>query len=67
MIHIVGEYARKMMEDYQAALQFVDDYFRLEYSSFLRKYFKGSRGDEIKRNLSPEKFSKLLESYLQLN
>ncbi|HHU73642.1 MAG TPA: RecQ family ATP-dependent DNA helicase [Clostridiales bacterium] len=59
MIHIVGEYARKMMEDYQAALQFVDDYFRLEYSSFLRKYFKGSRGDEIKRNLSPEKFSKL--------
>lgn len=59
MIHIVGEYARKMMEDYQAALKFVDDYFRLEYSSFLRKYFKGTRDDEIQRNLTPEKFKKL--------
>ncbi len=41
MIHIVGEYAKKMMDDYKAALRFVDDYFCLEYSSFLRKYFKG--------------------------
>lgn len=59
MIHIVGEYAKKMMEDYQAALKFVDDYFQLEYSSFLHKYFKGERGDEIGRNLSPEKFRQL--------
>lgn len=59
MIHIVGEYAMKMMEDYQAALQFVDDYFQLEYSSFLRKYFKGERNGEIGRNLSPEKFKQL--------
>lgn len=59
MIHIVGEYANKMMKDYQSALQFVDDYFQLEYSSFIRKYFKGSRDDEIQRNLTPEKFRKL--------
>lgn len=59
MIHIVGEYAKKMLEDYQEALQFVDDYFQLEYSSFLRKYFKGTRTDEIARNLSPEKFRSL--------
>lgn len=58
-IHIVGEYARKMMEDYQAALQFVDDYFKLNYSSFLNKYFKGSRQDEIRRSITPEKFKKL--------
>ena len=59
MIHIVGEYAKKMMENYEAALQFVDDYFQMEYSSFLRKYFRGERMDEIGRNLSPEKFRKL--------
>jgi ATP-dependent DNA helicase RecQ len=25
-IHIVGEYAKKMLEDYAGAVQFVDDY-----------------------------------------
>ena len=59
MIHIVGEYAKKMMEDYKSALLFVEDYFHLEYSSFIRKYFKGSKDDEIQRNLTPEKFKKL--------
>ncbi|WP_265446207.1 RecQ family ATP-dependent DNA helicase [Acetivibrio straminisolvens] len=58
-IHIVGEYARKMVSDYKDALQFVDDYFSLNYSSFLNKYFKGSRQDEIKRNITPAKFRQL--------
>lgn len=58
-IHIVGEYAKKMIHNYQEALQFVDDYFRLNYPSFLSKYFPGSRQDEIKRTLTPEKFMKL--------
>jgi ATP-dependent DNA helicase RecQ len=58
-IHIVGEYAKKMIRNYNEALQFVDDYFRLNYSSFLSKYFPGSRQDEIKRTLTPEKFMKL--------
>lgn len=58
-IHIVGEYASKMINDYKAALEFVDDYFRLNYSSFLDKYFKGSRQNEIKQNITPAKFKKL--------
>lgn len=58
-IHIVGEYARKMASDYQAALKFVDDYFQLNYSSFLNKYFGGSRQNEIKRNITPAKFKQL--------
>jgi len=58
-IHIVGEYAKKLIRDYQEALQFVDDYFQLNYSSFLNKYFKGSRQDEIKRNITPSKFREL--------
>ncbi|MDF2381389.1 RecQ family ATP-dependent DNA helicase [Nostoc ellipsosporum NOK] len=58
-IHIVGEYAKKMMRNYQEALKFVDDYFSLNYASFLTKYFPGSRQDEIKRTLTPEKFMRL--------
>ena len=58
-IHIVGEYAKKMIEDYKAALQFVDDYFQLNYRSFLNKYFKGSRQDEIKKTITPAKFRQL--------
>lgn len=58
-IHIVGEYAKKMIDDYKDALQFVEDYFQLNYSSFLNKYFKGSRQAEIKQNLTPAKFKQL--------
>ena len=58
-IHIVGEYANKMIADYKDALQFVEDYFQLNYSSFLNKYFKGSRQNEIGRNITPTKFKQL--------
>lgn len=58
-IHIIGEYAKKMLQNYREALQFVEDYFRLNYNSFLQKYFKGSRREEIGRNISPGKFKQL--------
>ncbi|MDA3894187.1 MAG: RecQ family ATP-dependent DNA helicase [Salinivirgaceae bacterium] len=58
-IHIVGEYAKKMISDYKEALQFVEDYFQLNYASFLNKYFKGSRQKEISRNVTPAKFRQL--------
>ena len=58
-IHIVGEYAQKMIGDYKGALQFVEDYFQLNYASFLNKYFPGSRQNEIKRNITPAKFRQL--------
>lgn len=61
-IHIVGEYAKKMIQNYTEALQFVEDYFSLNYSSFLNKYFPGSRQTEIKRTLTPAKFQKLFGS-----
>jgi ATP-dependent DNA helicase RecQ len=58
-IHIVGEYAKKMLDNYKEALQFVEDYFQLNYASFLNKYFKGSRQNEIKKSLTPAKFRQL--------
>lgn len=58
-IHIVGEYAKKMLSDPKEALQFVDDYFQLNYTSFLNKYFKGNRQNEIRRSLTPAKYKQL--------
>jgi ATP-dependent DNA helicase RecQ len=58
-IHIVGEYAKKMIGDYKEALQFVEDYFQLNYSSFLRKYFPGSKVDDLKLKMTPGKFKQL--------
>ncbi|HRQ30355.1 MAG TPA: RecQ family ATP-dependent DNA helicase, partial [Saprospiraceae bacterium] len=58
-IHIVGEYARKMIGDYRNALQFVEDYFQLNYQSFLKKYFPGSKSDELKLRMTPSKFRQL--------
>ena len=58
-IHIVGEYANLMVRDYNAALQFVHDYFQMDYKGFIGKYFKGERLSQIQRNLTPEKYQQL--------
>lgn len=58
-IHIVGEYAKKMIENYRDALQFVEDYFQLNYSFFLNKYFNGERQKDINFTLTPAKFKQL--------
>ena len=58
-IHIVGEYANLMVEDYNAALRYVHDYFNMDYRLFVDKYFKGDRAREIERNVSPAKFKQL--------
>ncbi|MFM2387546.1 MAG: hypothetical protein RL660_2303 [Bacteroidota bacterium] len=60
-IHIVGEYAKKMIDDTTGALQFVDDYFQLNFPSFLTKYFK-AREYEIGRNITPQKHRQLFDS-----
>lgn len=58
-IHIVGEYANLMVRDYNAALQFVHDYFNMEFKKFIAKYFKGDRAKEIERNITPERYDQL--------
>jgi ATP-dependent DNA helicase RecQ len=58
-IHIVGEYAKKMISDYKDALQFVEDYFQYNYASFLKKYFPGSTIDNLKLKMTPGKFKQL--------
>ena len=58
-IHIVGEYANLMVKDYDAALQYVQDYFQMDYKRFVAKYFKGDRVREIDRNLTPDRYKKM--------
>ena len=58
-IHIVGEYANLMVSNYDAALQYVHDYFQMDYKLFIGKYFKGERVEEINRNLTPAKYRSL--------
>lgn len=57
--HIVGEYANLMVRDYNAALQYVQDYFQMDYKRFVLKYFKGERIREIERNVTPEKYKRV--------
>ncbi len=60
-IHIIGEYANMMVRDYNAALRFVNDYFRMDFKRFIAKYFKGNRAAEIERNITPEKYNQLFD------
>ena len=61
-VHIVGEYANLMVKDYNAALQYVQDYFQMDYKRFVAKYFKGERVREIERNVTPGKYEQLFGS-----
>lgn len=58
-VHIVGEYANLMVRDYNAALQYVNDYFNMDFRKFIAKYFKEDRAAEIERNLTPGKYKQL--------
>ncbi len=60
-VHIVGEYANMMVENYDAALQYVQDYFQMDYKRFISKYFKGEKAKEIQRNITPRKYKQLFD------
>lgn len=55
-IHIVGEYARLMMQNQTAAQELLDDYFSMDLDSFRIKYMFGDRkgdavSDELRRKI----------------
>ena len=60
-IHIVGEYAKKCVENYDSALTYVNDYFTLEYDEFLSRYFP-KRKTEISRPLTPDRFKEVISN-----
>ena len=61
-IHIVGEYANMMVHNYEKALQFVIDYFQMDYKKFISQYFSGERTVQIERNITPQKYSQLFDT-----
>ena len=69
-IHIVGEYANLMVRDYRAALQFVRDYFQMNFQKFIAKYFQADRIRDMERNITTKKyqqlFGELSKSQLQM-
>lgn len=64
-IHIVGEFANLMVKDYNSALEFVHDYFHMDFKKFIANYFKGERSEEIMRNISPEKYHQIVDQLSQ--
>lgn len=58
-IHIVGEYANLMVQDYNAALHFVNDYFTMDFRKFINQYFKEERRAQIDLNITPAKYEKI--------
>lgn len=59
-IHIVGEYAKIQLRQQEEALQFVDDYFVLDYNDFLGKYFPGRR-TKIRQAITEEQFEQIIK------
>tara|TARA_R110002033_G_scaffold167528_1_gene206728 strand:+ start:3029 stop:7843 length:4815 start_codon:yes stop_codon:yes gene_type:complete len=57
-IHIVGEYAKRRLQNYESALAYVNDYFSQPYDEFLAKYFP-RRKMEISRPLTPKRFKEI--------
>ncbi len=64
-IHIVGKYANMMVADENAALEFVHDYFTMDFKAFVRKYFDEGEQKEIDRNVSPRKWREIFGSLTQ--
>lgn len=58
-IHIVGEYAKRRIQNYEAALTYVNEYFSLPYEEFLAKYFP-RRKKEIGTPLTPNRLKEIL-------
>lgn len=61
-IHIVGEYAKKMIGARESAIQFVEDYFRRQFKVFLTTYFTNARRVELQRNITAKKYNELFAS-----
>ncbi|WP_246124789.1 RecQ family ATP-dependent DNA helicase [Algibacter pacificus] len=58
-IHIVGEYAKRRIQNYESALSYVNDYFSQPYEEFLAKYFP-RRKKEIGTPLTPNRLKEVI-------
>jgi ATP-dependent DNA helicase RecQ len=58
-IHIVGKYASQRLFSYKSAMDYVNDYFTMDFPLFRAKYFKGKL-KELARPMTDAKFKKIV-------
>ena len=61
-IHIVGKYANMMVADEKKALEYVHDYFTMDFKAFIKRYFDSKEAEEINRNVSKKKYDEIFGS-----
>ena len=61
-IHIIGKYANMMVSDKNRAMEYVHDYFVLDFKAFIKKYFDSKEAKRIDRNISEKKYDELFGS-----
>lgn len=64
-IHIIGKYANMMVSDRKRAVEYVHDYFVMEFKSFIKKYFDAKEEKRIGRNVSKRKYNELFGGLTQ--
>mgnify|MGYP004606692137 FL=1 len=64
-IHIIGKYANMMVSDRKRAVEYVHDYFVMEFKSFIKKYFDAKEEKRIGRNVSERKYNELFGGLTQ--
>lgn len=61
-IHIIGKYANMMVSDENKALEYVHDYFTMDFKAFVRRWFDSSEVKEMDRNVSRKKYDEIFGS-----
>lgn len=64
-IHIIGKYANMMVSDKNRAMEYVHDYFVLDFKAFIKKYFDSKEEKRIGRNVSERKYNELFVGLTQ--
>lgn len=64
-IHIIGKYANMMVSDKNRAMEYVHDYFVLDFKAFIKKYFDSKEEKRIGRNVSERKYNELFGGMTQ--
>lgn len=64
-IHLIGKYANMMVSDKNRAMEYVHDYFVLDFKAFIKKYFDSKEEKRIGRNVSERKYNELFGGLTQ--
>lgn len=64
-IHIIGKYANMMVSDKNRAMEYVHDYFVLDFKAFIKKYFDSKEEKRIGHNVSERKYNELFGGLTQ--